>query len=1065
MRMYKYTNAQYGTYFTFRVDNMYEAIYAAKYPSRVAKMKEDTLSTNAQAKRSLARYERLLRTKTLEDVMDTLSVVVLKGTTKPDPVSEDTAYIRHVPSSNTWQPIIVMRPQAHQDGGRAQIARPSLPEEVTTYAEKPTPPKRTVSKPKTVDPLSFESRSDRSDGRRERATQMKDLLDRIDRVAIHFGVDKRRSPFDFNKALSAVFGTPELDKRQIASYAKYLYDTMRMTNGDVRAALVHVPCEELVIKIDKLLDVARHFNKKEPVRVGGADTDEGRAFYNDWMQELQDPNFEFEEEENEEDEENEENAENSDTDYDVDNEVDDGEDTEEEPDEPEDAPFTRTTFGRRRRGVREEAFLEMIDVPSSSSFKTNLLAILALVCAIVVAHISYALGSDVYQMFVGSRANEFKQIQSGDVNTYGNLQNFLAKSSERLAGTILLPEEYLENMTDVRLRVMPLIGGDEFSQIRSMVVNYTRDIATVPPKCVITGRGKKVLFDRNVRALINEYNLLDYYIEFVHRILENASDETAPSLGTDTVETLNKHLGDDLRNRMIEFFNTGKQITNIADLMSEQTLPYLLKSFLDLVRDDAEKVQLLFDAVTRQYEDDSKFVRNMHRLHTAIISARFASPETLDLRDDKCDLLSESYSDTLARWSGTYPDRKTSTEVSVHLRSYTWHLLFDIVHNFESLGERTVHVYDNYVPLMKEIIMLRREVNQPEWALFPKADKYYEIMMKLEELPQIHPFVEIIQIMDGYLPIDDKKDLRTSLERVYNVMKNSNTNFVKTIDEYERSLEHAAYINTLSVFGGYARFANTTLSKLYVRRPSSQIELSLGKDNIKVDSMTMYDNLQDVVMDIIDNIDRVSYRFEDKDMLRAALSSSAMRVIGDVWHMTGMDRFFPSIAQYTPTTGLLAEHLNGIFSEVDNRFAMILRSSMNLLHSELTIIRTRERDNIGYVRTTKYVMSFLKDYVSNNTITDSAIMLGSDLLESMLDLFVKRIKKELAILTIGAQVQFLVEKGIELDEAQTALVASISLDDVDPELFRNPTKGKMSSYIGPIISRLTGLAIFLQGKA
>jgi hypothetical protein len=44
-------------------------------------------------------------------------------------------------------------------------------------------------------------------------------------------------------------------------------------------------------------------------------------------------------------------------------------------------------------------------------------------------------------------------------------------------------------------------------------------------------------------------------------------------------------------------------------------------------------------------------------------------------------------------------------------------------------------------------------------------------------------------------------------------------------------------------------------------------------------------------------------------------------------------------------------------------------------------------------------------------------------------------------------------------------VASISLDDVDPELFRNPTKGKMSSYIGPIISRLTGLAIFLQGKA
>ena len=110
MKLHKYNNKTLGEYHTYDVDDVYEAIYVAKYPISALNAKEDSLSKNKtiaakiqQFKVQESKYnfmEMLMRNKV--QIVEPNSILVT-----------GFSYIKY--QNNKWKPIFYLQQQTGGD--------------------------------------------------------------------------------------------------------------------------------------------------------------------------------------------------------------------------------------------------------------------------------------------------------------------------------------------------------------------------------------------------------------------------------------------------------------------------------------------------------------------------------------------------------------------------------------------------------------------------------------------------------------------------------------------------------------------------------------------------------------------------------------------------------------------------------------------------------------------------------------------------------------------------------------------------------------------------------------
>ena len=107
----EYSNQHFGTYYSRKVDDMYEAMYEAKYPKRITPTID--LKTDKQAVLKIAKYRLAARNNSdIQDVLTDFKVQFVDPR-KPTTFLPKFAYVKH--TSGSWAPVVL--PQAFEKRG------------------------------------------------------------------------------------------------------------------------------------------------------------------------------------------------------------------------------------------------------------------------------------------------------------------------------------------------------------------------------------------------------------------------------------------------------------------------------------------------------------------------------------------------------------------------------------------------------------------------------------------------------------------------------------------------------------------------------------------------------------------------------------------------------------------------------------------------------------------------------------------------------------------------------------------------------------------------------------
>ena len=121
MKLHKYNNKTLGVYHTYDVDDVYEAIYVAKYPISTLKTKEDSLSKN---KTIIAKIQQFKVQESKYNFMEMLMRNKVQIVEPNSILVSGFSYIKY--QNNKWKPIFYLQ---QQTGGKAN------PLQCETYLE------------------------------------------------------------------------------------------------------------------------------------------------------------------------------------------------------------------------------------------------------------------------------------------------------------------------------------------------------------------------------------------------------------------------------------------------------------------------------------------------------------------------------------------------------------------------------------------------------------------------------------------------------------------------------------------------------------------------------------------------------------------------------------------------------------------------------------------------------------------------------------------------------------------------------------------------------------------
>ena len=306
MRVYKYKNQHLGEYHTFKVDNIFQAIYASKNPKKMIDLQIESLYEDAAAVTAIEKYKTKFHSHEMEHALRSLGVAILTDKDTKETIDFGKRYIRFNNKCDCWTPVIFNMKGGNTSSiaiGKTIASRTKPLSKNTNLAQQPTKPFAQVPKaaigqtlslqttppfkaqrhtltsrnklpnaPKTVAPtflgestvplpLPRKQRPLPAMGTFERKCQR--VMSRVLRVSKALGFDIRSlNDFyeqmtlpDFNKIkLANPSVTEGLVIRNLRQRALQLYDTLEITNSPDFLER-QLPCEELVNKLTQLREL------------------------------------------------------------------------------------------------------------------------------------------------------------------------------------------------------------------------------------------------------------------------------------------------------------------------------------------------------------------------------------------------------------------------------------------------------------------------------------------------------------------------------------------------------------------------------------------------------------------------------------------------------------------------------------------------------------------------------------------------------------------------------------------------------------------------------------------
>ena len=974
MRIYKYKNKRIGEYYTFKVNNIFEAIYASKNPIETMKLETD-LSSNAKAAQAMDRYKNKFYKMEMQDALRSLSVVILEDSRTRESIDFSKRYVRYNAAEDCWSPVVF-----NMAGGASAslalanpiIKRVSLAQSQNSLrpAAKPLAPlaKQMRAVPKPRDPLLSKrtrpaTRPVRAAdnvrrknlvrntaAKREEAAlriESQRLMGRIARIARRLGFRIRTlddfytqmTLTDFNKMKQL---NPSLREetviRNLRQRALQMYKTVEITNS-LSILERQLPCDSLVEKLAQLRALVG-------VRRGGVYSEEGEEEYSEQR-------YEGEDEYSEQRYEGESDGslwralfsiptmrEEDDDSYSQDSDYEDErlEDIQEpalheltEYEVVEDVVVRYDEYGNELyRSIMDMPVRTYSKMDQGSIFKFGVFARwiwawkMSLLVAILSACVSFHIAGKLSTQYT---------IMYGTINLNSIFQTVNTESS----GAILNPYDALASITEgfnktVQLEGDALLQIEPFSRSPGEYKNiwhdynaYSKEVLA-PPKCSVP-RNVKVFKDVSHVALSNEFSLLNSYIEYMHTCITTKTGMSSPL----------RPIQERFKKKYAHLFVQGDRYPTVANIVKENLVQYVVEEFVHLVKSDHLEFKSHMERLLRELTPQTEVYDRMVRFRDRIEQVR--SMPTKGLSTSVCK-----------------PDNtQRALSVRTTLHAYTWQLMTDIFNSFHDIGKEQLVIHNRYIPVIKKLLDLKMDLREisasKDYSRVP--NKLREILDEMTNLPQIEPFTTMMMIFESAVPnlitknandgslsdedlremvLPDVETIKGVVNNAVSIIQGRNEHMRKTVEEYIKAYENAEFIeSTFSLFGGVHEFKELAIGKLSPvmepARSSANIAMKVGSHKLSISMHEFKTVAFELQTNIMDTLRRVQFR--DTDQLHLNMLTP---ILGSSFAMKSLNVFMESsMGKTVMTMARTLEEVDPSFRSITNGMASAWKIGSTLL--------------------------------------------------------------------------------------------------------------------------------------
>lgn len=812
MRVYKYKNQQIGEYHTFKVDNIFQAIYASKNPKRVIGLKSDSLSEDTVAVEAMEKYKSRFHRQEMDDALRSLGVMILTDKDTADTIDLGKRYIRFNSACDCWSPIIfnnqggggtttsvsigktnaarVRNPVPKNRMGPQQPAKPSV-----SSAKVPVPQTVSLTNPvssktalgsistrskaptirKTAPPTMFpETAAQTAKARKpapipvmgefERKCQR--VMRRVLRVSKALGFDIRNlNDFyeqmtlpDVNK-IKAVNSsvTERLVIRNLRQRAFQLYATLEITNSPDFLER-QLPCEELVNKLMELRTLT-----KGSIRGGAGRSTRRQSFYNE--EDDEDSFDQYQEQHVDQyQEEHIDQYHEGERDGSLWRALFSGPTMREEDD---DTQSQDSDYDIDRYEDMEEPHLRDLTYPEEDAKE------------VLVQYDEY--GNEIGRSILDMRVNTYS---SGEGRTPFGMSVFVkwlwawkmclivailsATVSFHIAGKLSTKYMIMYGSTNMN-SIFENVNTDTGSAIMNPY-QATTSITEGFNKEVRLADGMLLQFEPFAKSPHEYKNVWHDYKEYSRQVMAPpvcTIQKNAKAFKDVSHMALANEFG--LINDYIEYMHTCIT-TNVPQssplkMVQERFKKQYASMFVEGVRKPTVAnivKENVFQYVVEEFAElvkshSVKFNNDMDRLLSVKELDEDVRSRMIRFRT-RVEQVRNSYKEgsTSTKMCKTEKNKDTEITVKTNLHAYTWQLMTDIFTSFHDIGKEQLITHNRYIPVIKQLIDLKMELRDlsasQETDQAKVTQKLQEILEEMTKLPQIEPFTTMMVIFESAVP-------------------------------------------------------------------------------------------------------------------------------------------------------------------------------------------------------------------------------------------------------------------------------------------------------------------------
>ena len=468
--------------------------------------------------------------------------------------------------------------------------------------------------------------------------------------------------------------------------------------------------------------------------------------------------------------------------------------------------------------------------------------IFALMCSMAtVGYYEYVLGNRYIQS-----ARTYDQVNTTSPFAKSSVLNITRDFSKDVVSkydVIPVPGSDEDSSVMYGMRLFPLEWDPHYDSV-DQIIRVSEDIMSNHARALTQvsceqNTPARIHYHAVFHAIMNEHSLLQKYVHLVHAVMNDRvfeEDGVVHEVVKRTYDNVVGNYESKIRSKMQRMFTARDIVIQYGDVVNSVLFPVLVEEFVQFVALPARELDEYFQALrrTEAYIEQTTFANHMDQLHRELVRIKQHAgtvPALEEPVESVCAIPSKtllsSLPKALPKWLGvSTDDTKDLTKVIMNVRMpfYVWSLIRRIDEGVRAIYSTEVRTMHKYVDIVKRVLEYKQTFAElPSTNLNSRDAKraretFEGVMGELAQLPQIEPFVQVLEILHRYdetvdafveMPVSPFS-LGDRIRKAVEHLKNTSPVLNDVLSKYEVGVRHTHLINTVSFFNEHLALASYT---------------------------------------------------------------------------------------------------------------------------------------------------------------------------------------------------------------------------------------------------------------